>query len=207
MELLTARWATTSLVWRSSVFYRPLMKLREGNGFTGVCLSTGHCVSQHASQVTWPTPTHPHPPGHPPSNIHTPWTPTSPDTYTSLHRDGHWSGRYASYWNAFSFYIQFRVVIQWVSGVRLGLVVPWFPNAYQCLSILSSHPRTIIFQYRETQSIESPTPEWISVNTCTSLLCHSWWKKRGAPNGAWAKRAHTHGHTHTHKANNSLQPH
>ena len=54
----------------------------EGNVFIPVCQFSvgGGCLPLGLWDV--------HPPGHPPPATH-------------LHRDGHWSGRYTSYWNVF----------------------------------------------------------------------------------------------------------
>ena len=71
-------------------FYRP----RDGNVFTSVCqefcprgeggrLDISACNRQTTHRQTPPRQT-------PPTQAN-----------TSLHQDGHWSGRYASYWNAF----------------------------------------------------------------------------------------------------------
>ena len=75
-------------------FYRPQTMLPEGNVFTPVCqsfCSQGRGVSQHAMGGA----VHPFvPPGQTPPGRH---------PLGRLPGDGHWSGRYASYWNALNF--------------------------------------------------------------------------------------------------------
>ena len=69
--------------------YRPQTKLWKGNVFTSVCQEfcprEAGCVSQHALGQT----------------------PSPPSACWDTPPDGHCSGRYASYWNAFSLYFKF----------------------------------------------------------------------------------------------------
>ena len=70
-------------------YYRPQTKLRKGNVFTPVCHSV-HIGGVHPPLAD--TPLSRHPPGrHPPGRHPCPG-------------DGHCSGQYASYWNAFLFF-------------------------------------------------------------------------------------------------------
>ena len=77
------------LQWHKPYIYRPQTKLRKGNVFTGVC--QGSCprcgVSQHTLGQT-------------------------PPSLTRQPPDGHCSGRYASYWNAFLFVIFFETLYE-----------------------------------------------------------------------------------------------
>ena len=77
-----------------NIYYRPQTKLRKGNVFTPICQSLcshgGICLS-----ACWDT------------HLRTdPWADTSPWADIPW-ADGHCSGQYASYWNAFLFKIVF----------------------------------------------------------------------------------------------------
>ena len=89
----------------------------QGNVFTGVCLSTGgrvlpQCMPGYHPQREQTPPWTRHPPGadtprsRPPGTRHPPREQTLPEADASI-----WSmnGRYASYWNAFLFYLIHRI--------------------------------------------------------------------------------------------------
>ena len=75
-------------------YYRPQTKLREGNVFTGVCLSTGEgCIQWAPSEVCTP-----------PRSMHVPHQST-----------GRW---YASFWNASLFYFDFCQLVRNTSSSK-----------------------------------------------------------------------------------------
>ena len=90
-------------------YYGPQTKLREGNVFTPVCPSfcwQGVCgrhpsLGRHPPAET-PLGSHPLAGRHPPGRQTLPCQ-ADPPAQTPPFRDGHWSGRYASYWNTFLF--------------------------------------------------------------------------------------------------------
>ena len=90
--------------------------LGQGNIFTIVCLSTGGCIPAcNGAGVYTPLDTDP-------LGRHSRWTYTPPrqaSPWTRIHtspretpRDNHWSGQYASYWNAFLFLVCSSLLVE-----------------------------------------------------------------------------------------------
>ena len=114
----------TKCASRIKFYYRPQTKLRKGNVFTPVCqsfCSWGCLPSACWDTPPWQTPPGRHPPGrHTPLGRHPPWKHTSPPGSTPP--NGHCSGRYASYWNAFLFISLFPPKIQIQSKLSLSII-------------------------------------------------------------------------------------
>ena len=99
-------------LWQSGIFccYRPQTKLREGYVFTPVChsvhrdgwvyVSKGECVSR---SVCVQGSAHLQDPEADAPQTHRQTLPAQRQTHPPPVRGGHWSGRCASYWNAFLF--------------------------------------------------------------------------------------------------------
>ena len=83
----------------------------------------GGCVSQHAMGCVCPW-VWTHPPGR-----HLPWTPPphTPRQTPPSFRD-HWSGRYASYWNAFFSLVSLHIRNMWETTVMHKQVSGWTVN-------------------------------------------------------------------------------
>ena len=132
-------------------FYRPQRSCGQGNVFTGVCLSTGGggclpqcmlgCQTPSRDQADTPLGPGRHPPtrqtpwdqADPPEQADTPWTrQTIPRTrQTPREADSSiWStsSRYASYWNAFLFYLSLPRRVS--SNDNLDFRRPINKNAY-----------------------------------------------------------------------------
>ena len=124
-------------------YYRPQQELRKGNVFTPVCDSV------HKRRVVWadtPQADTPSPSGQTPPWADTPQAdPTlgQTPTWADFPQDGHCSGRYASYWNAF------LLIMLTVCNFRVYLNLPvWMSklifNLAKCISTCPNYIFTII---------------------------------------------------------------